>query len=249
MLTFEDVTGSFLKAATNVGLMTHPEYWTNTRTLEREFACTCHTGSCEEADNRSTCTLSFTWSTLDTALSLEGPVGICEFFHEPGEHCPHLHTRDIPPLIFDLSYNLTLSGTPILESTLLSLIQMLKLRASEQSSRATETRPGISMVLQDSRLQPEALTLQQRVELPIWHPDGMRGLHDYDDQRIRPGKLFSRRRDIDEDDEDDEDGEPIEIQADNPRPEDWMPQVLVEVCQDILHGLQALEAASSGTFS
>jgi hypothetical protein len=223
--------------------------------LEREFACTCHTGSCEEADNRSTCTLSFTWSTLDTALSLDGPVGICEFFHEPGEHCPHLHTRDIPPLIFDLSYNLTLTSLTTSESTLLSLIQMLKLRASEQSSRATETRPGFSMALQDNRLQPEALTLQQRVELPIWHPDGMRGLHelhDFDDQRMRSGKLFSRRRDIDEDDEDSEDSEDnelIEIHADTPHPEDWVPQVLVEVCQDILHGLQALEAASSyGTF-
>src|SRR5258708_38147641 len=48
MLTFEDVTGYFLKAAANLDLVTHPEYWVNSRSLEREFACTCHTGSCEE---------------------------------------------------------------------------------------------------------------------------------------------------------------------------------------------------------
>jgi hypothetical protein len=247
MVTFEDVTEYFLKAATNVGLTTHPEYWTNTRTLEREFACTCHIGSCEEADNRSTCTVSFTWSTLDTALSLEGPAGICEFFHEPGEACPHLHTRDIPPLLFDLSYNLVLSGPMISEASLFSLIQMLKLRASEQSSRATETRPGISMAMQDNRLQPEALTLQQRVEIPIWHPDGMRGLHELDDSHRRSARFILRQREIDEDEDEDEQ---IEVTVDNPRPEEWVPQVMVEVCQDILHGLQALEAASShGSFS
>src|SRR5439155_9615474 len=95
MLTYEDVTGYFLKAAANVGLTIHPEYWINSRTLEREFACTCHMGNCEEAENRSSCTISFTWGTLDTALSLEGPAGVCEFFHEPGADCRHLHTREI----------------------------------------------------------------------------------------------------------------------------------------------------------
>ncbi len=256
MITFEDVTEYFLKAATNVGLTTHPEYWTNTRTLEREFACTCHTGSCEEIDNRSTCTISFTWSTLDTALSLEGPTGICEFFHEPGEDCPHLHTRDIPPLLFDLSYNLVLSGPLISETNLLSLIQMLRLRASEQSRRATETRPGISMALQDNRLQPETLTLQQRVEIPIWHPEGMRGLHDMhdlyeqDDAHRHSARFLHRQREIDEDEDESEDKEQTEVIADNPHPEEWVPQVMVEVCQDIMHGLQALEATRShGSFS
>src|SRR5579859_2613299 len=71
MLTYEDVTGYFLKTASDLGLTTHPEHWMNSHTLEREFACTCHTGNCEEAENHSACTISFTWSTLDTALSLE----------------------------------------------------------------------------------------------------------------------------------------------------------------------------------
>ena len=47
MLTYEDVTGYFLKAAASFELVTHPEYWVNARSLEREFACTCHMGSCE----------------------------------------------------------------------------------------------------------------------------------------------------------------------------------------------------------
>src|SRR5260370_865098 len=160
--------------------MTPREFWKTPPWPEGELSVPCHAGSCEEAEHHSTCTVSFAWGTLDTALSLEGPAGVCDFFHEPGEDCPHLHTRDIPPLVVDLSYNLALNGTgaTISEHGLLSLIQMLKLRASEHSSRAIETRPGIAMVLQDNRLQPEMLTLQQRVELPIWHPDGMRGLHD-----------------------------------------------------------------------
>ena len=235
MLTYEDVTKCLLKAAANMNLTTHPEYWINSRSLEREFACTCHLGTCEDAENSSTCTISFSWSSLDTALSLEGPAGVCDFFHEPGEDCPHLHTRDIPPLVVDLSYNLALNGTgaTISEHVLLSLLHMLKLRTSEHSSRAIETRPGISMVLQDNRLQPEAITLQQRVELPIWHPDGMRGLHDdhhYQQERSLRHSQHS------------EDHEDKEVIADNPRPEDWLPQIMVEVCQDILHGLTSLDA-------
>jgi len=33
--------------------------------------------------------------------------------------------------------------------------------------------------------------------------------------------------------------------ADNPRPEEWLPQVMVEVCQDILHVLEALDLVRS----
>ena len=34
MLTYEDVTGYFLKAAASVALRTHPEYWINSRNLK-----------------------------------------------------------------------------------------------------------------------------------------------------------------------------------------------------------------------
>src|SRR5436853_1883017 len=239
MLTYEDMTGSFLKAASSFEIVTHPEYWVNARSLEREFACTCHMGSCEEAETQSSCTLSFTWSTLDTALSLEGPIGVCDFFHEPEEHCPHLHTSDIPPLVLDLAYTspLTMNGSNVYDTEILSLIQTLKLRASEQSSRAIETRPGVSLTLHENRLQAEALTLQQRVELPIWHPQGMRGLHDEHHYDSSEQAAWRRQHEID-----DEDHEEDEVVADNPRPEDWLPQVMVEVCQDILQGLEALEA-------
>ena len=70
MLTYEDTTENFLKAAHSLGLVTHPEYWLNIRTLEREFACTCHTGLCEDAEVQSSCTVAFTWGALDSALSL-----------------------------------------------------------------------------------------------------------------------------------------------------------------------------------
>jgi hypothetical protein len=242
LLTYEDMTGYFLKAAASLALNAHPEYWLNTHSLEREFACTCHVGTCEEAEQRSSCTVSFTWGPLDTALALEGPVGICDFFHEAEHDCPHLHTSAIPPLVLDLSYTLALNGTPISDDTLLSLAQTLKLRASEHSRRTVETRPGVSLILQDNRLQPDVLTLQQRVEIPIWHPEGMRGLHE-DPYIHQQRRAESRQRAFDEDDEG---GEVI---ADNPHPEEWLPQIMEEVCQDVLHVLKALDAAVSYNMS
>lgn len=244
MLSFEDITDYFVKAATKQGLITHPEYWINARSMEREFACVCHSHPCEENEGGSSCSLSFAWSTLDTALAMDGPVSVCEFFHEPDEHCPHLHTSDIPPLVLDLSYNLPFKeNRPDLDDPeLLTLIKMLRLNASEHSSRANETRPGLAISLQDSRLQAEALTLQQRVELPIWHPEGMRGL--LEDPQARQARMLQRRRTVN-DNTDDElpEREDMEAVADNPRPEDWLPYVMDEICQDIRRVLEAIELA------
>ena len=237
MFTFEDMTASFLQAAKTNGLSAHPEYWSNTRTLEREFACTCHTGSCEDVQNRSSCVLSYTWGALDTVISLEGPVGICSFFHEaPRDDCPHLHLAEIPPLVLDLSYSLALNGVLPTEEKLLSLMQLLKLRASENSQRTLEARPSVSMVLQENHLQPDTLSLQQHVELPIWHPLGMEGL--FKEESYPFGMHPS---DLRIDGFDPVTGELHE--PDMPRPEDWAPQVLVEVCEDIVHVLQALDAS------
>src|SRR5260221_8796588 len=119
---------------------------------------------------------------------------------------------------------------------------MLKLHRSKQSRRQTDTRQEICIILQNNRLQAEALTLQQRVELPIWHPEGMRGLHD--DPHYRSGRFVQRpHRATGEDGDDDDDDE--EVVADNPRPEEWLPQVMVEVCQDILHVLESLDLVRS----
>lgn len=244
MISFEDITDYFLRAAARLGLVTHPEHWLNARTMEREFACICHARACEDAEGGSTCTLSFAWTTLDTALSMDGPVGICDFFHEPDEHCPHLHTSDIPPLILDLSYNLPFSTVhpDLTDPHLLALIQLLKLRASEHSRRANETRPGLTILLQENRLLADALTLQQRVELPIWHPEGMHGLHDDPHTRSARPSIQRLRSVNDEDEEPDEHAE-IEAVADHPRPEEWLPQVMEDICQDIQHVLAAMETA------
>lgn len=243
MINFEEITEYFLRAAGRLGLITHPEYWLNSRTMEREFVCLCHAHNCADAEGSCSCSLSFSWSTLDTALSLEGPVGVCDFFHEPDEHCPHLHTSDIPPLILDLSYTLPFGRErpDIADTQLLSLLQVLKLRASEHSSRANETRPGITVTLQESHLRAEALTLQQRVELPIWHPEGMRGLHE--DPQARSARSLQRHRSVNEEDEETGEHDEIEAAADNPRPEEWLPQVMEDVCQDVLHVLEAMEIA------
>lgn len=232
MLTYEGMTEFFLKAAASLSLVAHPEYLLNTRTLEREFVCTCHAGNCEEAELHSSCTVSLSWGALDTALSVEGPAGVCDFFHEAERDCLHLRTSAIPPLVLDLSYTLALNGMPISEEVLLSLMQSLKLRASEHSRRTIETRPGIAMVMHENRLLPDILTLQQRVELPIWHPEGMRGLHDSEPSHRLARAHFNS----------DTDEEGDEVIADNPRSEEWLPQVMVEVCQDILHVLEAFDA-------
>jgi len=233
VLTYEGMTEFFLKAAASLSLVAHPEYLLNARTLEREFVCTCHAGDCEEAELHSSCTVSFSWGALDTALSVEGPAGVCDFFHEAEQDCLHLRTSAIPPLVLDLSYTLALNGIDISEDLLLSLMQSLKLRASEHSRRTIETRPGIAMVMHENRLLPDMLTLQQRVELPVWHPEGMRGLHGSEPpQRRLPGSRFHTGVDDEGD----------EVIADNPHPEEWLPQVMVEVCQDILHVLEAFDA-------
>lgn len=241
MFKYEDLTACFLQAAAGAGLTTHPEHWTNAVTLEREFACTCHTGKCEEMEQGSSCTISFSWSTLDTALSLEGATGICEFFHDPDEHCPHLHTHDIPPLVLDLTYSLPLQNSDIPEHLLLASAQGLKMRASEHSRRTNETRPGFIITLLDNRLQPEAITLQQRVDLPIWRPEGMRAMHsDQASERYSP---FQAQHVLDE--EERQLGRRLD---DEPQPEKWLPQIVAEVCQDILQVLSALDATRNVGF-
>ncbi|HZR42372.1 MAG TPA: hypothetical protein VFB12_19785, partial [Ktedonobacteraceae bacterium] len=102
--------------------------------------------------------------------------------------------------------------------------------------RTIETRPGVSMILHDNQLLPAMLTLQQRVEIPLWHPLGIHGLHD-DPATYQPGRRQSQDLTRDEDGE--------ETSADDPHPEEWLPQVMVEVCQDILHVLEALDATVS----
>jgi hypothetical protein len=237
LVTFEDMTGLFLKAARDLGLAVHPEFWLNTHSLEREFACTCHTGSCEEGESPASCIVSFTWGSLDTALSIDGPRGVCEFFHEGEQDCPHLHTSDIPPLVFDLAYTMPLHGQAPSEDALVTLMRLLRLNASESSRRTTETSPGVSMVLRDGRLYPDVLNLQQRVEIPIWHPLGMRGLHEEPSVPQLYSILLGSE---DEAGDEREDGELGEIVVDEPHPENWLPLVIEEVCQDILHVLSTL---------
>src|SRR5260370_26887173 len=133
MVTYEDITEMFLEAAEANGIAVHPEFWLNSQTLEREFAATVHPGPCEEAEHHATCTLSFAWGPLDTVLSIDGAGSICEFFHEPDEDCPHLHTEDVPPLALDLTYNLPLEAANFSPSILQSVPRDLKRRASKHS--------------------------------------------------------------------------------------------------------------------
>lgn len=59
----------------------------------------------------------------------------------------------------------------------------------------------------------------------------------HDELHFRTDRLAQRRYRAFEDDE-----EIDEIVADNPRPEDWLPTVLEDVCQDIMKVLEALDS-------
>ena len=231
MVTFEDITEMFLTAAEATGLSVHPEFWLNSQTLEREFACTLHPGPCEEAEHHATCTISFAWGPLDTVLSIDGAEGICDFFHEPDEDCPHLHTDDVPPLVLDLTFNLPLETATLNTSQLQTLARTLKLRASEHSSRAVETRPNISLALGENGMQAEALTLQQRVELPLWDPEGISGFRTTGDRRAGHMTLGRGRRHDEY------------SSTEEPHPEDWLPHLFSEVVSDIAGVIAALEAS------
>ena len=71
------------------------------------------------------------------------------------------------------------------------------------------------------------------------NPRSTRGQIGAPSNRAEHRRVERRRRAFGEDEE----GE--EAIADNPRPEDWLPRVMVEVCQDILHVLEALDASIS----
>lgn len=232
MVTYEDITEMLISAAEDIGLAAHPEHWLNTQSLEREFACTLHVGTCEEAEHHAACTVSFAWGPLDTVLSIEGAEGVCDFFHEPEESCPHLQTDEVPPLTLELSYSLALKNMQLSDTSLKhlqSVMRSLKLNAAEHSSRAVETQPNVAMISGESGLQAEALTLQQRVELPLWDPEGVNGFRMSGERRS--GHTTSgrgHRRDYGDHDE--------------PHPEDWLPHLLSEVANDIARVLDALDA-------
>lgn len=231
MVTYEDITDMFLNAIDATGLSAHPEFWLNTQTMEREFACALHPGPCEEADHRATCTVSFAWGPLDSVLSIDGAEGVCDFFHEPDEDCPHLHTENVPPLILDLAYTLPMERVSLDSLNLRQLARTLKLRASEHSSRAGETRPSIALALGDSSMEAEALTLQQRVELPLWNPEGVSGFRANTsslERRSGHGALGRGR-----------------ARGDQPHPEEWLPHLLAEVADDISRVVVALEEVRS----
>ncbi|HEU0025924.1 MAG TPA: hypothetical protein VFQ25_02310 [Ktedonobacterales bacterium] len=234
MVTYEDVTELFLNAAEATSLSVHPEYWLNTQTLEREFTCALHPGRCEEAEGRASCAVSFAWGPLDTALSIEGAEGVCDFFHEPDEDCPHLHTENVPPLVLDLVYTLPLDHVSPASLDLRQLARSLKLNASERSSRAVETQPNIALSLGDTGLEADALTVQQRVELPLWDPEGPgdAGFHAPTERQTGHPSIIrfrSRRTHT----------------GDRPRPEDWLPHLLADVVDDIAHVVAALEETRS----
>jgi hypothetical protein len=230
MVTFEDVTEMFLAAAEETGLSVHPEFWLNTQTLEREFGCTLHPGPCEEAEHRANCHVSFTWGPLDTVLSIDGAESVCDFFHEPDEECTHLNTDNVPPLALDLAYSLPLDRVRLTDLNMRTLTRTLKLRASEHSSRAVETRPNISLALGDGSMEAEALTLEQHVELPLWDPEGISGFRagsEYLEGHAPASRPWRRGSDS----------------AHTPHPEDWLPHLFTEALADIIRVIDALEAS------
>jgi hypothetical protein len=233
MITFEDIIRLFLRAAEHTGITTHPDTWLNAETMEREFESICHLGPCEEADAKATCSLAINWSPLDTALALDGPHGVCAFFHEPNETCPHLNTEDVPPLALDLIYSVPLPNVPVTDANLQSLVRALRYRASESSSRAVKTQPSLGVIYGEQGMEVESVSLQQHVEVPLWNPERL-GVFRELVNRQRNAGLHGRRRRGMEDDEDDPTGQ-----------EEWLPPLLEEVVADIERVLTALDDVTS----
>lgn len=231
MVTYEIITELIETASREVGLTAHPDTWLDTYSLEREYSCVLHAGPCEEAENRATCTISLNWGPLDTVLSIEGAEGICDFFHEPEESCPHLQTDEVMPLTLDLSYVLPLKDMSLSDASLKQLqtvMRSLKLNAAEHSSRAVETQPNVALMSNENGLMAEAITLQQRVEVPLWDPEGPSGFRSSGERRSGHSSLGrSHRYEYGEHDE--------------PHPEDWLPHLLLEVAGDVARVLGALD--------
>ena len=83
-------------------------------------------------------------------------------------------------------------------------------------------------------MEAEALTLQQRVELPLWDPEGVSGFHagaEYPDGHMTLGR--GRRRYLHD--------------SNAPHPEDWLPHMFAEVASDIASVLNALESSASSS--
>src|SRR5262249_42445318 len=106
--------------------------------------------------------------------------------------------------------------------------------ASEHSSRAGETRPSIGLSFADNSIQAHSLTLEQRLELPLWDPEGIGGFYRTSAERRAGPLTLGRTRRYDADHDEDE-----------PHPEDWLPHVFTEVLADITAVIEALEGTSS----
>ncbi len=135
----------------------------------------------------------------------------------------------MPPLALDLAYSLPLSRVRLTDLNMQNLTRTLKLRASEHSSRAVETRPNISLALGDGGMEAEALTLEQHVELPLWDPEGVSGFRssgEYLEGHGPTGRSWRRGNN-----------------PHTPHPEDWLPHLFAEVLADIIRVLDALEAS------
>src|SRR5262249_42014899 len=195
------------------------------------FTCTLHPGPCEEADRRATCAVTFSWGPLDTVLSIEGAEAIREFFHRPNESRPPLHTESVPPLVVALMFTMPLSESDSNLVALQALARTFRLRASEHSSRAGETRPSIGLTFADNSIQVDSLRLEQRLDLPLWDPEGMSGFYRTDADRRAGHATLGRSRRYEEDED--------------PHPEDWLPHLFTEVLADITEVIEALEG--SGT--
>jgi hypothetical protein len=141
----------------------------------------------------------------------------------------------VPPLIIDLSYNLNIIAVPLSDINIQQVVRLLKLRASEHSSHASETSASVSLTMGDGEMQAEALTLHRQVEIPLWHPDGMAGLEELREQAAHNGHGPSPRQRHRRKPDDEE--LPIEL-----HPEEWLPQVLAQVARDLSQVLATLDA-------
>ncbi len=133
MLTYESLVTLLLSGAEQTGLnIQFSQEQLDPHSMTRTFTLTClPSGVREPRLNVPFATLSFTWDSALTALSVLGSDALCDMYHAPKEHCIHHDDGCAYEAMLDLNVvydiplseeqRLNLAGIPVLARSVQAL--------------------------------------------------------------------------------------------------------------------------------